>query len=371
MRTVLITGGAGFIGSHTADRLIAAGYHVRILDNLSKPKHMHGKPKYLSPDAEFVEADVRDKDALKNALQGASVVYHLAAYQDYFQDLSTFFDVNVVSTASIYELIINENLPIEKVVVASSQFVHGEGLYKDEDGKTVSPEMRGDDQLARGQWDLIDERGRPLAWLPTPESHASPPNAYAISKYSQELQALKFGRRYKIPSVALRYSIVQGARQSLYSMYSGACRIFSLSYFFGRQPKIYEDGEQIRDFVNIHDVVDANILVLDDSRADYQSFCVGGGHPYMVKEFDRIVARVFEKEHLEPRIPGEYRVGDNRHSCSAISKLEALGWCPKRSAEDSVREYREYIESHDNIEGVLEYAETHLAASNVVRKVTT
>jgi dTDP-L-rhamnose 4-epimerase len=369
-RKVLITGGAGFIGSHTVDELLRKGYQVRVLDNLSKPKHMHGKPKYLPGDVEFVLAEVRDRDALQKALQDVFAVYHFAAYQDYFQDLSTFFDVNVTSTALIYELIVNENLPVEKVIVASSQFVHGEGLYKDQDGNVMTPEMRSNEQLAAGRWDLEDSQGRPLQWLWTGESCANPPNAYAISKYAQELQALKFGRRYNIPSVALRYSIVQGSRQSLYSMYSGACRIFSLNYFLGRRPKIYEDGEQVRDFVNIHDVVDANLRVLEDSRADFQCFCVGGGRPYTVLEFDRVVARIFEREHLQARVPGEYRVGDNRHSCSDISKLKSLGWSPKRSAEDSVREYREYIEAHGNIEDVLEFAEKHMATSSIVRKVS-
>lgn len=309
MKRILITGGAGFIGSHTADRLLQLGYGVRVLDNLSKPKHPHGKPQYLPPDIDFVCGDVRDREVLAHALDGVQGIYHFAAYQDYFNDFSTFFEVNVVSTALIYELIVAKKLPVERVVVASSQFVQGEGLYRSAAGEPIIPDMRLNEQLERGEWDFHDAGGAVLDWQWTPENCASPPNAYAISKYGQELIALKLGKRYGIPSIALRYSIVQGSRQSLYSLYSGACRIFSLHYYFDRPPKIYEDGMQRRDFVNIHDVVDANVLVLRDDRANFKAFCVGGGRPYTVLEFDRIVARMFQKEHIEPRIPGEFRVG--------------------------------------------------------------
>jgi dTDP-L-rhamnose 4-epimerase len=339
-----------------------------VLDNLQKPVHLKGKPDYLSPDIEFIEGDVRDKETLRHALRGIDAVYHLAAYQDYLSDFSTFFHTNAVSTALIYELIVEENLPIEKVIVASSQFVQGEGLYRKNDGTIVAPMLRPVEQLERGQWDWLDENGEPMQWQWTPESHANPPNAYAMSKYSQEMQALRFGRRYNIPSVAMRYSIVQGSRQSFYNAYSGACRIFSLHYYFGKAPAIYEDGEQLRDFVNIHDVVDANVLVLGDERANYEAFCVGGGRPYSIVEFDRIVARAFGKEEIEPNIPGEFRFGDTRHTCSDITKLRSLGWSPRRTAEDSVREYVEYLSAQTAVDDILDYAERTMKKMNVVRK---
>lgn len=366
-KKVLITGGAGFIGSHTADRLLELGYQVRVLDNLQKPVHLKGKPAYLSPEIEFIEGDVRDRETLRSAMQGVSVIYHLAAYQDYLNDFSTFFHTNAVSTALIYEIIVEENLPIEKVIVASSQFVQGEGLYKNADGLLVTPSLRPLEQLERGDWEWKDEQGRPMIWQWTPETHANPPNAYAMSKYSQELQAIRFGQRYGIPSVALRYSIVQGSRQSFYNAYSGACRIFCLSYYFDRAPTLYEDGNQLRDFVNVHDVVDANVLAMTDARADYQVFCVGGGVPCSVKEFDRIVARVFEKEEVEPNIPGYFRFGDTRHTCSDISKLRSLGWAPRRSIEDSVRDYVDYLRAQTNVDDILEYADAVMKKQNVVR----
>jgi len=365
---VLITGGAGFIGSHTADRLLELGHRVRVLDNLQKPVHLTGKPSYLSPEIEFIQGDVRDKETLRGAMRGVDVIYHLAAYQDYLSDFSTFFHTNAVSTALIYELIVEERLPVRKVIVASSQFVQGEGLYRTADGALATPTLRPLEQLQRGAWEILDAEGRPMQWMPTPETHANPANAYAMSKYSQELQALRFGRRYDIPSVALRYSIVQGSRQSFHNTYSGACRIFCLHYYFDRPPTIYEDGEQRRDFVNIHDVVDANVLVMDDPRADYEAFCVGGGHPYTVEEFAHIVARAFGKEHLRPHITGSYRFGDTRHACSDIAKLRALGWEPRRTAEDSVREYIGYLQAQTDINDILAYADATMKQQNVVRQ---
>ena len=369
MSLVLVTGGAGFIGSHTVDKLIELGYEVRILDNLQKPVHLKGKPNYLNPKAEFIFGDVRDKKVLEYAMENVDYIFHLAAYQDYLPDFSSFFYVNSVSTALIYEIIYEKKLQIKKVIVASSQFVQGEGIYKNKRGEVITPDLRPLSQLEKGQWDWRDRNGEVLEWQWTPETHANPPNAYAISKYSQEQIAIKFGKRYEIPSVALRYSIVQGPRQSFYNAYSGANRIFNLHYYFDKAPTIFEDGNQLRDFVNIHDVVDANILVLQKDEANYNVFCVGGGIPYSIKKFAEIVAKVHNKEHIKPKIPGEFRVGDTRHTLSDISKIRKLGWEPKRTPEDSVKEYLEYLNEQSNIEDILEYAEKTMKKMNVVRKV--
>jgi len=368
MLKVLITGGAGFIGSHTADRLLELGFEVRILDNLLKPVHLKGKPSYLNPKAEFIYGDVRDKRTMEDALRDVDYIYHLAAYQDYLPDFSTFFDVNTKSTALIYEIVVEKKLPIKKIIVASSQFVQGEGIYKRSDGTLISPHQRPITQLERGEWEWKDESGNQMEWQWTSETHANPPNSYAISKYSQELIAMSLGKRYEIPSIALRYSIVQGPRQSFYNAYSGACRIFNLHYYFDKAPVIYEDGRQRRDFVNIHDVVDANVLVLKNSKADYNVFCVGGGKPYTVKEFADIVASVHGKEHIRAKIPGEFRVGDTRHTCSDITKLKSLGWAPKRTARDSIEEYMQYLKEQNDIEDILEYAEKTMKQLQVVRK---
>lgn len=369
MDKVLVTGGAGFIGSHTVDALIEKGYSVRVLDNLQKPVHLKGVPNYINSKAEYIWGDVRNKSDFENALENIDGVIHLAAYQDYLPDFSTFFHVNSVGTALLYEIIVEKNLPIEKVVVASSQFVQGEGVYRSLDGTLHYPHRRSNDQLAKAVWDFKNEDGGPLNWQWTNEHYANPPNQYAMSKYSQELMALNFGERYDIPSVAMRYSIVQGARQSFYNAYSGACRIFSLSYFFGKAPTIYEDGLMCRDFVNISDVVNANLMVLEDERSANQVFCVGGGKAYTINEFVNEVAKAYNSNDLRPLINGKYRFGDTRHACSSIKKLEALGWQPKKTIIDSIQEYKYYLEEQNNIEDILEYSNQQMKKMNVVRKV--
>jgi dTDP-L-rhamnose 4-epimerase len=368
----LLTGGAGFIGSHTADALLRKGIEVRILDSLEEPVHPgRRKPEYLDQRIEFIRGDVRDERALLAALRGCDVVYHFAAFQDYLPTFSRFFDVNVTSTALIYELIVREKLPVRKVIVASSQAALGEGLYLDTSGKPVLPDIRPTEQLERGVWEVGAPPGYagPLRWQPTDETVANPQNQYGLSKIAEERVALSLGKRYEVPSVAMRYSITQGPRQSFYNAYSGACRIFSLNFHLGREPMIYEDGRQIRDFVNIQDVVDANLLVLEDARADYEMFNVGGDKPCTVAEFASVVAEVFGVEGYHPVPCGKFRFGDTRHICSDVSKLKRLGWKPSRSIQDSVEAYKGWLASAENAAEILDYCNLQMAKLNVVREV--
>ncbi len=371
---VLVTGGAGFIGSHTVDALLEEGHEVRILDNLQKPVHLRGEPLWLSKDAEFIRGDVRDKSAWEKSLKGIEAVYHLAAYQDYLLDFSTFFHVNAVGTALLYEVAVERKIDLSKVIVASSQFVQGEGLHECiECDNEIGPVMRGEGQLKNGKWDhQCPSCEHPMNWKWTPETYSAPPNAYAMTKHSQEIQAINFGRRYNIPSVVFRYSIVQGSRQSFYNAYSGACRIFSLNYYFDKPPIIYEDGIQNRDFVNIHDVVRANLMALTDNRMENEIFNVGGGKSYSVNYFSKIVKEEFQKRKKkklpEPIVPRLYRYGDTRHACSDISKLRALGWEPKLSPYESVNEYAEWLYGQDNIEDILNYTMNTMKNMGVVRK---
>jgi dTDP-L-rhamnose 4-epimerase len=342
---------------------------VRILDSLEKPVHQHGKPPYLNPAAEFVLGDVTQREDWIRALAGVEAVFHFAAYQDYLPDFSKFFRVNAMGTALLYELIVGERLPVRKVVVASSQAVYGEGRHRCPDGRVVYPGMRGEEQLRAGRFEIpAPDGGGDTTWEPTDESTVNPQNQYALSKHAQEQIAIQLGRRYGIPSVGMRYSIVQGPRQSFYNAYSGACRVFCLALHFGHEPTIYEDGRQVRDFVNIHDVVDANLLVLEDSSADSQVFNVGGGRAWTVNEFAQIAGRAFGKE-IEPRPSGLYRFGDTRHICSDVSRLRALGWAPRRGPEESVAEYVAWLRGQENIEDVLAYAERTMKEMNVLRKV--
>jgi len=365
---ILVTGGAGFIGSHTCDRLLEQGHDVVILDALTQPVHRGGRPAYLSPGADFYQGDVRNRDLLANLLRRVDAVYHFAAHQDYLPDFSRFSDVNVVSTALLYEIIVAERLDLARVVVASSQSAMGEGLYLcPADGEQV-PAMRAEEALAAGRWDIpCPVCGGPLHMQETPERISNPQNPYGMSKLGEEMVAVNLGRRYGIPTVALRYSIVQGPRQSVYNAYSGACRIFCLSYLLGVPPTLYEDGGAIRDFVNIDDVVDANLLVLDDERAAGRVFNVGGGHAVTTREFADVVMRQYGSR--EPAVvTGEYRFGDTRHIVSDISALRALGWEPKRTPADSVAAYAEWLRGMDGLDGVLAEANARMRALGVVRK---
>jgi dTDP-L-rhamnose 4-epimerase len=369
---ILITGGAGFIGSHTADALIGVGHDVTILDNLQPTVHPKGRPGYLNSKAAFIHGDVRDAQVWRKALKDVEAVYHLAAYQDYLPDFSTFFSVNAVSTALLYELLVAEPElhRVQKVIVAASQAVMGEGRYTCRSCATgdIYPEIRLEAQLSKGQWDhACPQCGNPLQWLPSDESVIKPCNQYALAKHSQEQIAIQLGRRYAIPSVVMRYSIVQGPRQSFYNAYSGAMRIFALSLYFDHAPTIYEDGCQVRDYINIQDVVDANLRVLATSAADYQVFNVGGGAAWTVAQFYEAMQKQVGRW-TAARMGGYYRYGDTRHIFSDTRKLQALGWMPKRSVTDSIADYWGYLTTCREKEDILAYAEKHMRRLKVVRK---
>ena len=365
---ILVTGGAGFIGSHTCDRLVALGHEVMVLDALTPPVHRDRIPLYLTPGVDFYQGDVRNRELLANLMRRVDAIYHFAAYQDYLTDFARFSDVNVVSTALIYEIIVAEKLDLARVVVASSQSAMGEGLYLcPKDGEQL-PGMRTEKALDAGQWEVpCPDCGGPLKMQATPERISNPQNAYGMSKLGEEMVAINLGRRYDIPTVALRYSIVQGPRQSVYNAYSGACRIFCLSYLQGIAPTLYEDGGAIRDYVNINDVVDANVVVLTDERAIGRVFNVGGGKAITTKEFSDVVMRQYGS--AEPgRMPGEYRFGDTRHILSDTTALRSLGWKPERGVADSVAAYAEWLKGMDGLEGVLAAANTRMRSLGVVRK---
>ena len=366
---VLVTGGAGFIGSHTCDRLVRLGHDVTILDSLTPPVHRGGRAAYVTPGARLVVGDVRDRELLTGLLRRADAVVHLAAYQDYLTDFATFTEVNVLSTSLIYEIAVAEGLGLQRVVVASSQSAMGEGLYLCAEHGEQTPDMRSEADLARGEWDLrCPTCDGTLQMQATPERIANPQNAYGMSKYGQEMVAVNLGRRYAVPTVALRYSIVQGPRQSVYNAYSGACRIFSLHYLSGSSPVLYEDGRAIRDYVNIHDVVDANMLALHDDGAVGKVLNVGGGRGWTTYEFADVVRRQFGSDR-PPRVSGEYRFGDTRHIVSDIRRIGELGWKPSRSPVDSVAEYAEWLAGVPELDGILGEADARMRSLGVVRKV--
>ncbi len=368
MTHVLVTGGAGFIGSHTVDLLLSKGYRVRVLDSLAAPVHRDKqKPSYLPPDVEFLCGDVRDRVAWESALDGVDRVFHFAAYQDYLTDFSKFFHVNTVGTALLYEVIVAKRLPVEKVVVASSQAAYGEGKYECTRDGTQYPPLRSSAQLMRREWEpLCPVCGAAMKPLLTDESKVQPHNQYAMSKYTQEMIALNFGRRYGIPTVCQRFSITQGPRQSFRNAYSGVLRIFTSRLASNRPPVCYEDGAQLRDYVSVADVARANVMVMEDSRADYGVFNVGGGQAITVKEYAQLIARMMGKT-IEPVCPGEFRVGDTRHIISDITRLGALGWKPQVPVEEIVKGYVAWALSQPDLQDYYADAEREMKAKGTIR----
>jgi dTDP-L-rhamnose 4-epimerase len=342
---VLVTGGAGFIGSHLVDRFLQAGFRVRVLDSLDKKTHPYGCPAYLPPSVEFLQGSVTDRRLLRKALEDVDVVSHQAAYQDYMPDFSKFMHVNGVGTALLYELIVQDRLPVKKVIVASSQAVYGEGQYECVTHGLFLPRPRSHEQLARGEWDVqCPDCGKQAAPLLLSEEHMNPFNQYAVSKLAEEKTALGLGWLHGIPTVALRYSITQGARQSLYNHYSGVCRIFFSRALRALPLIIYEDGRQTRDFVHVQDVVDANMLVLENEEANFQAFNVGSGKRTTVLEYAKVVLAKICSE-VDLQVSGEYRRGDNRHSVSSIGNLRQIGWKPRRDLSAIMDDFLEWIES--------------------------
>ena len=369
---VLVTGGAGFIGSHTVDLLLSKGYEVRILDNLQPRVHPRGKPSWVPKEAEFMKGDAANRADLEKAVEGVEYVLHLAAYQDYMQDFSTFIHTNTESAALIFEIIVEKKLPIKKIVFASSQSVCGEGRYSCKQHGTIIPSPRSVEQLDKGDWEIhCPFCGSYMKSELIDEAVVSPGTTYGISKYSIELLADRLGKRYGIPTVCMRYTYVQGPRNSFYNAYSGIARIFALRLMHDLPPVCFEDGKQLRDYVNVRDVAKANVLAMEKDQANFQVFNVGGERPVMVLEFARIMIREFGKT-LDPSIPGLFRVGDTRHTISDISKLKSLGWDPEIPVEQNVKEYKEWIErevkQYNITADYLLEAERTMLAQGVIRK---
>jgi dTDP-L-rhamnose 4-epimerase len=368
MRHVLVTGGAGFIGSHTVDLLLSRGYRVRVLDSLQPRVHPRGWPAHLAPAAERVRGDVRQRADLEAALDGIEAVIHLAAYQDYMPDYSTFFHVNTVGAVLLYELVAARRLPVRKVVLASSQAVYGEGRYGCPEHGTVYPGARPAAQLEQGDWEVRCPRcAAPMRPEPIAEDAVNPHTAYGISKYATELASCSLGRKLGVPTVNLRYSIVQGPRNSFYNAYSGICRIFTLRLLHGQAPVCYEDGGQQRDYVSVLDVARANVLALEDPRADYRALNVAGQRATTVLEYARLAARVAGVE-VEPRLSGEYRFGDTRHTVSSGAALAELGWRPEVALEDVIAAYVDWVRQQPDLEDFYTAAERQMRAASVLRR---
>lgn len=340
---VLITGGAGFIGSHLGRELVSAGYKVRALDNLDP--QVHGpeaqRPKHLVPEIELVKGDVRDPAAVARALEGIDVVFHFAASVGVGQSMYRIADytsVNELGTAVVLEAAAAKKL--KKLVVASSMSIYGEGTYVDADGRVTEQVRRTAEALGRGEWEPRDAQGRPLTPKPTAEGKpAALESIYALGKYAQEQSSLIVGKAYGIPTVALRFFNVYGPHQALSNPYTGVLAIFASRLLNKRSPMIFEDGEQRRDFVHVDDVARACRLALESPKANGLAINVGSGRSYTVTEVASALSQVLGREELTPDITGEYRVGDIRHCFSDITRAkELLGYEPRVSLRDGLRE---------------------------------
>jgi dTDP-L-rhamnose 4-epimerase len=364
----LITGGAGFIGSHIVDLLLETGYQVRILDSLQKPVHLMGKPHYLPRHVELIEGGVTDGSAMSQALEGVDVVFHQAAHQGFLPDFSTFFQVNSVGTALLFELIVKNKLPIQKVVVASTQAVYGEGKYRCPSCTEVFyPDPRAESQLMNQQWEMkCPNCNVEMESLPTDEFRINPHTQYAMSKYTQEMISMNLGRRYGIPTVALRYSITQGPRQSFFNAYSGILRIFCIRMMTEHPPILYEDGQMQRDYIHVHDVAKANLVVMEREEANYQVYNVGSGMPTTQSQFADALAGKLGKS-IKPVIPGEFRLGDVRHIVSDVSKLKGLGWQPTKSLGHILDDYIAWVETQGDVKDYFAEAEEVMKASGALR----
>ncbi|MGH2830095.1 MAG: NAD-dependent epimerase/dehydratase family protein [Actinomycetota bacterium] len=365
---ILVTGGAGFIGLGTARALAARGDEVRILDALTQPVH---EPGAAGPgEFELLRGDVRSKDDWIKALDGVDAVMHMAAYQDYRTDFSTFFHVNAAGTALLYEVIVERSLPVQRVVVASSQAVYGEGAYRCPRDGIVACEPRPRERLEAGDFEQRCPRcGGAVEPVPTPEEMGDPRNAYGISKLAQERAALALGETYGIPTAALRYSIVHGPGQSPRNAYSGLLRSACLNLLAGAPPVAFEDGLQRRDYVAIEDVVAANLLALDHFDAPGRAYNVGGDRAWTVLEVLDALRGLTGVE-VGPAVPGTYRVGDTRHIVSDIARLRTLGWEPQADLTEVWRRYWEWLGSLGVDPGIAVRAYEDMLARGVLRSST-
>jgi len=348
MSRILITGGAGFIGSHLADELLHSGHAVKVFDLLCSQVHGAEKqsPEYLNPDVELVLGDVRDRAAVDRALKGIDAVYHFAAAVGVGQsmyEVEHYASINDIGTAVLLEALIKR--PVQRLIVASSMSVYGEGLYRSRRGAIHCAVERCPTELRSARWDPVDDDGAALEPIPTPESKTPAlSSVYALSKYVQERMCLMIGRAYNIPTVALRFFNVYGPRQALSNPYTGVLAIFASRLLNGKAPLIFEDGKQQRDFVNVKDVVQACRLSLDAASAPDRVFNIGSGQAFTITQLAERMADALGKN-IEPQITGKYRVGDIRHCFADIALARSmLDYAPQISLEDGVLELADWLE---------------------------
>jgi len=365
---VLVTGGAGFIGSFIVDALVEKGHDVRIFDFLEPQVHKE-HPNYVSPKAEFIKGDIRDTGAIKKAIEDVEIIFHQAAMvgvgQSMYQ-IARYMDVNTMGTAKLLDVLVNNEHSVKKIIVAASMSSYGEGAYKCDSCGVVHPALRTEEQMKKREWEQkCPKCGAVVKPIPTPEE--KPQNCesiYAMSKRHQEEMVLLIGKTYGIPAVALRYFNVYGPRQSMNNPYTGVCAIFNSRIKNNNAPIIYEDGLQTRDFIHVKDIARANLLVMESDEANYRSFNVGTGKPISILDIANVMIRLHGKN-LTPGITNKFRKGDIRHCYADISKIKAIGFEPKMDFEEGMKELVEWAKSEEAVD-LFEKAQSELKNRNLV-----
>jgi dTDP-L-rhamnose 4-epimerase len=353
---VLVTGGAGFIGSHVVDALVHNGYDVVVLDNLSPQVHPSGDwPAYANRRATYIRGDVTVKDDLRGALDGVSSVVHNASAVGIAQsqyEIARFTLANLVGTANLFELVVRERLPITKIVVPASMSSYGEGVYICREHRDVRPGLRLREDLAAGRWEpRCPKCGGDVIARSTPETAALDNySVYSLTKATQEQLALLLGQLYSIPTVVFRYFNVYGPRQSVSNPYTGVSAIFTSRLKNGKAPVVYEDGLQTRDFVSVHDVVRANLLALSSSAADGQSINIGSGDPSTILSIAQMLARLLGVD-VRPLVNGEYRLNDIRHCYADLERAKTFGFSPTVTLDAGLSELTDWATNEDAHDG--------------------
>lgn len=367
-RKILVTGGAGFVGTHLVDALLERGDTVRVFDNLDPQVHgpERRKPRWLSDEAELIVGDMRDADAVGRALRDMDVVYHLAAAVGVGQSMYQIADytaTNTLGTAHLLQTLVDREIELDRLVVASSMSIYGEGRYTRPDGQTPTATERTVAQLRAHEWELRDTDDTPLTPQRTDETKPlDPTSIYALTKADQEKMVLQIGAAYGIPSVALRFFNIYGPRQALSNPYTGVAAIFSSRLLNGNPPIIFEDGEQSRDFVSVHDIVRALLLAGEREGAIGKALNIGSGEPVTINQVAATLARVLDVD-VEPEVTGRYRVGDIRHCYADISRArEAMGFEPQVSFEQGMAELVEWLREQERPEDSVQRHAAELAA---------
>jgi len=353
-KKILVTGGAGFIGSYLVDKLIELGYEVMVFDNLEPQVHGDGQkiPKYLNKECEFIKGDIRNRDELKKALKDREIVFHQAAAVGVGQsmyEINKYTEVNILGTSNLLDILANENHRVEKLIIASSMSVYGEGKYSCVNCGVVYPKLRSLSQLKEGEWEMrCPFCNQEVQSLPTDEEKPlHPTSVYSISKRDQEEMCLTIGRAYRIPTVALRYFNVYGPRQALSNPYTGVAAIFSSRILNNHPPCIFEDGLQSRDFTHVSDIVQANLLAMESNDADYEVFNVGTGRPLTVLNIAEALIKSLSSS-VDMNIVRKYREGDIRHCYADISKIrDQLGFQPQVKFEKGISEFIGWVRGEE------------------------